>query len=68
MYAVRTVIAYSLLELSFIILEFGIFTYLGPSQYKVPLILVSILVLILMIVTGMALFVSIKHHKDKEPW
>jgi membrane protein YdbS with pleckstrin-like domain len=65
-HAIKDVIGYALLEISVIILEF--FLYYSRGQTVGPLIVGGILALIVLVITIMALFESIKHRNDKEPW
>jgi hypothetical protein len=66
MHAVKDVIGYALLEISIIILEF--FLYYSRGQTVGPLIVGGILALVVLVITILALFESIKHRNDKEPW
>jgi membrane protein YdbS with pleckstrin-like domain len=66
MHAIKDVIGYALLEISIIILEF--FLYYSRGQTVGPLIVGGILALVVLVITILALFESIKHRNDKEPW
>jgi membrane protein YdbS with pleckstrin-like domain len=66
MHAIKDVIGYALLEISIIILEF--FLYYSRGQTVGPLIVGGILALVVLVITILALFESIKHRNDKELW
>jgi purine-cytosine permease-like protein len=68
MHAVRESVAYCLIAISLLILEYAIYVYLGPAQNKVPLIIGGILVCTVLMITLLALYQSIKHRHDKEEW
>lgn len=64
----RYVIFLCTLEFLLIFLEFVSYYLLGNTHSKVPFILASCLLGIVTIITGMALYESIKHRNDSEPW
>jgi|GEM_PF-6642332 hypothetical protein len=66
MHAIKAVIGYALLEIAIIIIEF--FWYYSNGQTIGPLIVGALLAVVVFIIAALALYESIKHRNDKEPW
>jgi len=66
MQAIKDVIAYLMLEVALIIIDF--FIYYSNDQTVGPLIVGLALTFIVLVITVFALLESIKHRNDKEPW
>lgn len=66
MHAIKDVIGYGIFAFSLIFIEF--FLYYSKGQTIGPLIVGAVLAIIVLAITIMALFESIKHRNDKEPW
>jgi len=66
MRSITEVIGYAFFALSLIFIEF--FLYYSKGQTIGPLVVGGILGLVILAITVMALFESIKHRNDKEPW
>jgi hypothetical protein len=67
MKVVSDVILYFILELCLIFINFGIF-YSENGTFKTPLYIGCFLAFVVLIITLMALYESIKHRNDKESW
>jgi hypothetical protein len=67
MKVVSDVILYFILELCIIFLDFGIY-YSEEGTFRTPLYVGCFLALVVLIITLMALYESIKHRNDKESW
>lgn len=66
---VRNVFVYALLALASIVIDFvDLAGYFEGGHSMVPLVLGLVLSGLLLILTGAALYQSIKHRHDKEPW
>lgn len=66
MRSIKEVIGYAFFALSLIFVEF--FLYYSKGQTIGPLVVGAVLGLVVLVITTMALFESIKHRNDKEPW
>lgn len=66
MQSIKQVLGYAILEISVIIIEF--FLYYSRGQTIAPLIVGGVLALVVLAITATALYESIKHRDDKEPW
>jgi hypothetical protein len=67
MNSVGTVVIFTLIELSLIIIDFGLY-YSQHGRIKVPFIIGCFLALVVLTLMVMAIYQSLKHRHDKEPW
>jgi len=66
MQAIKDVIFYLLLEFALLFFEF--FLYYEKGRPIIPLLIGGGIALIVLVIGVAALFESIKHRNDKEPW